>query len=127
MPDGAVLGHLHLRVAAMDTSMAFYRDQIGFTPNMYAPEMGMYDMSAGGTFSHRLAGNIWESGGRPQRPAGSAGMRYFTLVLRAPEDLTAAVSRVAIAGGTIEQQGDAAMVTDPSGNRLLLTLFDPAA
>jgi hypothetical protein len=48
-------------------------------------------------------------------------------VLRTPEDLTAAVSRVAIAGGDIEQQGDAAMVTDPSGNRVLLTLSDYTA
>jgi catechol 2,3-dioxygenase len=127
MPDGAVIGHLHLRVASMEESFAFYRDQIGFTPNMYAEQIGMYDLSAGGTFPHRLAGNIWESGGRPQRPEGSAGLRYFTVVLRTPEDLTAAVSRVAIAGGDIEQQGDAAMVTDPSGNRVLLTLSDYTA
>lgn len=126
MPDGAVMGHLHLRVAAMEDNLAFYRDQIGFTTNMYAPQMGMYDMSAGGTFPHRLAGNVWESGGRPQRPAGAAGLRHFTVVLRSPEDLSAAVSRVAIAGGEIEQLGDAALVSDPSGNRFLLTLVDLA-
>jgi catechol 2,3-dioxygenase len=125
MPDGAVIGHIHLRVASMDESVAFYRDQIGFTPNMYAEQMGMYDLSAGGSFPHRLAGNIWESGGRPQRPEGAAGLRYFTVVLRTPEDLAHAVSRVAIADGAIEQIGDAAMVVDPSGNRLLLTLSDP--
>ena len=127
MPDGAVMGHLHLRVASMEENFAFYRDQIGFTPNMFAPEIGMYDMSAGGTFPHRLAGNIWESDNRPQRPEGAAGLRSYTLVLRSPENLIAAVSRVAIAGGNVEQQGDAAMVTDPSGNRVLLALADPAA
>jgi catechol 2,3-dioxygenase len=84
-------------------------------------------MSAGGSFPHRLAGNIWESAGRPQRPAGAAGLRHFTLVLRNPEDLAHTVSRVAIADGAIEQLGDDAMVVDPSGNRLLLTLSDPAA
>jgi catechol 2,3-dioxygenase len=124
MPDGAVMGHLHLRVADMAENLAFYRDQIGFTTNMYAEQMGMYDMSAGGSFPHRLAGNIWESGGRPQRPAGTAGLNHYTLVFRSPESLTAAVSRVAVAGGEIEQIGDAAMVSDPSGNRLLLTLTD---
>ena len=111
----------------MDESVAFYRDQIGFTTNMYAPEMGMYDMSAGGTFPHRLAGNIWESGGRPQRPSGAAGLHHFTLVLRTPEDLAHTVSRVAIADSGFEQLGDDAMVVDPSGNRLLLTLSDSAA
>jgi catechol 2,3-dioxygenase len=126
MPDGAVIGHLHLRVADMAANHAFYRDQIGFTPNMFNERIGMYDMSAGGSFPHRLAGNVWESGGRPQHPSGTAGLRYFTLVLRSPEDLSATVSRVAIAGGEIEQQGDAAVVSDPSGNRLLLTLSDAA-
>jgi catechol 2,3-dioxygenase len=127
IPDGSVMGHLHLRVDAMAENFAFYRDQIGFTPNMFSEQIGMYDLSAGGTFPHRLAGNIWESNGRPQHPEGTAGLRYFTLVLRSPEELSAAVSRVAIAGGEIGQQGDAALVSDPSGNRLLLTLSDPTA
>lgn len=126
IPDGSVIGHLHLRINAMEENFAFYRDQIGFTPNMFMERIGMYDMSAGGTFPHRLAGNIWESGGRPQRPEGSAGLNHYTLVFRSPEDLSAAVSRVAIAGGEIRQEGDAAVVVDPSGNRLLLTLSDPA-
>jgi catechol 2,3-dioxygenase len=126
IPDGSVIGHLHLRIDAMAENFAFYRDQIGFTPNMFSEQIGMYDLSAGGTFPHRLAGNIWESGGRPQRPEATAGLRYFTLVLRSPEDLSATVSRVAIAGGEIEQIGDAAMVLDPSGNRFLLTLSDAA-
>lgn len=126
MPGGAVVGHLHLRVAAMDESLAFYRDQIGFATNMFAPGIGMYDMSAGGTFPHRLAGNIWESGGRPQRPSGAAGLHHFTLVFRTPEALAQAISRVASAGGAIERIGDNAMVTDPSGNRLWLTRSDPA-
>ncbi len=126
MPDGAVIGHLHLRVADMAENFAFYRDQIGFTPNLFMERIGMYDMSAGGSFPHRLAGNSWESGGRPQRPEGSAGLRRFTLVLRSPEDLSAAVSRVAIAGGEVEREGDGAVVVDPSGNRLVLALSDPA-
>ena len=121
------MGYPHLRVADMEESAAFYRDQVGFTTNMFDAEMGMYDMSAGGVFPHRLAGNIWESGGRPQRPAGTSVLHHFTVVVRKPEDLSAAVSRVALAGGTVEQQGDAAMVIDPSGNRVVLTLVDPVS
>lgn len=120
------MGHLQLRVADMAENLAFSRDQIGFTTNMNSEQLGMYDMSAGRSFPHRLAGNIWESGGHPQRPEGAAGLHHYTLVFRTPEDLAHAVSRVAIAGSEIEQQGDAAMVSDPSGNRLLLTLVDPA-
>ncbi|MEZ4504417.1 MAG: hypothetical protein R2848_00855 [Thermomicrobiales bacterium] len=40
--------------------------------------------------------------------------------------MSATVSRVAIAGGEVEQVSDAAVVADPSGNRLVLTIAIPA-
>jgi catechol 2,3-dioxygenase len=121
LPAGTIMGHLHLRVADVDQTVAYYRDAIGFTPNMAMPELGFADMSAGGTFPHRLAANIWESAGRPQRPAGAAGMRHFTLILRSADDLAATTARVEALGSTSERRGDEVLVTDPSGNRLLLT------
>lgn len=126
IPDGSVLGHVHLRVASMDESLAFYEDQIGFVTNMNAPGIGMYDMAAGGTFPHRLAGNIWESGGRPQRPEGAAGLRFYTLVYRHSEERDQAVARVEEQGGAVEQWGEDTVASDPSGNRLLLALSDPS-
>jgi catechol 2,3-dioxygenase len=80
----------------------------------------MFDMSAGGTFSHRLAGNTWESAGLPQRPAEAAGMRQFTLQLRSEGDFTATLARVAASGHEVERHSGDALVTDPSGTRLLL-------
>jgi catechol 2,3-dioxygenase len=121
LSDGTVMGHLHLRVADVDEAVAYYRDVIGFTLNMYMPALGASDMSAGGSFPHRLAVNVWESAGRPQRPAGAAGMRHFTLALRSEEDLSAVVARVEATGGVIERHGDKVVVADPAGNRMLLT------
>ena len=121
LPAGTIVGHLHLRVADLDRALAFYRDAVGFTTNMYMPQLGAFDTSAGGSFPHRLAANVWESAGRPQRPAGAAGLRHFTLVLRSADDLAATAARVDAAGGTTERRGDGVMVADPSGNHLLLT------
>jgi catechol 2,3-dioxygenase len=121
LPAGTVVGHVHLRVADADAALAFYRDAIGFTVNTYNPARGMFDMSAGGTFPHRLAGNTWESAGRPQRPAEAAGMRHFTLQLRSAADLAAAIARAESAGGRVERRGGDAIVPDPSGTRLLFT------
>ncbi|HEX2262354.1 MAG TPA: VOC family protein [Pseudonocardiaceae bacterium] len=118
---GTTLGHLHLRVADSVAAMAFYRDVIGFSVNMDGSSMGMFDMSAGGTFPHRLACNTWESAGRPQRPAGTAGMRHFTLVVRSAADFTAILARLDAVGQPAERRGDDAIVVDPAGNRLLLT------
>jgi catechol 2,3-dioxygenase len=121
LPTGTFVGHVHLKVADVDAPLAFYHDVIGFTPNMIMPELGSFDMSAGGSFPHRLAGNTWESAGRPQRPAGTAGLRYVTLVLRAADDLEAAAAHVDAASSVIERRSDGVLVADPSGNRLLLT------
>ncbi len=127
LPAGTFMGHLHLRVADLEETVAYYRDVIGFTPNMHMPAIGMSDMSAGGAFPHRLAANIWESAGRPQSPAGIAGMRHFTLALRTADDLAATVARVEAAGGVLERHGDDVLVLDPSGNRLLLTTMHASA
>jgi len=121
LPAGTFMGHLHLRVADVDEAVTYYRDVIGFSLNMYMPALGASDMSAGGSFPHRLAVNVWESAGRPQRPAGTAGMRHFTLVLHSADDLVTTVARVENSGGVIERRGDDVLVIDPSGNRLLLT------
>ncbi len=127
LPDGTTVGHLHLRVADNDAALAFYRDVIGFRINMDMRPMGAFDMSAGGTFPHRLACNTWESAGRPPRPAGAAGMHHFTLQLRSADDLAAAIARAEAARGPVERRDDGAVVVDPAGNRLLLTHTVPKA
>lgn len=122
LPAGTIVGHMHLRVSDADAALAFYRDAIGFTLNMDGRARGMFDMSAGGTFSHRLACNTWESAGRPQRPAEAAGMRHFTILLRSDYDLVATIARVEAAGQAVERRGGEAIVTDPSDTRLLLAV-----
>jgi catechol 2,3-dioxygenase len=121
LPDGTFVGHMHLRVNDGDASLAFYQDVIGFAINMDGRSMGMFDMSARGAFPHRLACNTWESGGRPQRPAETAGMRHYTLQLRSADELHAICVRAEVAGYPVKQRDDGALVTDPSGTRLLLT------
>jgi catechol 2,3-dioxygenase len=120
LPAGTIIGHMHLRAGDLDAALAYYRDAIGFTPNGDDRPKGFFDMSAGGTFSHRLACNDWESAGRPQRPADAAGMRYFALQHRSAEELAAAIARAESAGSPIERHPDGALVTAPDGTQLLL-------
>jgi catechol 2,3-dioxygenase len=124
LPAGTIVGHIHLRSADLDASLAFYRDSIGFTVNGDGRPNGFFDMSAGGTFPHRLACNNWESTGRPQRPADAAGMRCFTILLRSSDALDDSITRMESTGVRVERQRDRAIVTDPSGTRLILTSVD---
>ena len=121
LPAGTIVGHLHLSVADLDRDLAFYRDVIGFTTARYAPGIGFADMSAGGPVGHRIALNTWQSRGAPQPPAGTAGMREFTLMPRSQHALEAIATRVEDAGRLMERRGDAIVAQDPSGSRMLLT------
>lgn len=120
LPDGTIVGHMHLWVGDLDAALAFYRDLIGFTQEQYAPQFGFADMSAGGAFRHRLAVNIWQGAGAPERPRGTAGMRYFTLRFRSQGDMAAAVTRLEGARWPAVHQGDGVAVRDPAGNAMLL-------
>ena len=98
LPSGTKVGHLHLHVSDLDAALHFYRDLIGFREQIHASKLGFVDLSAGGRFPHRLALNTWRGEGAAQPPAGSAGLRRFTLVLPDREALSAVLRRLHDAG-----------------------------
>ncbi len=87
LPDGdlaaplaaqARIGHLHMHVADMDVARERY-SELGFTPHV---DLGSFaDMSAGGSFPHRLAYNVWQGVGAPPQPPGTAGLRHAELTI----------------------------------------------
>jgi catechol 2,3-dioxygenase len=119
LPDGTKVGHVHLHVGDLEAGNAFYRDQLGFGQHIFMP-MGMADLHTGGRFPHRLALNIWQGQGAPQPPAGTAGLRHFTIVARDAAGLAATLSRLEAAGTDLEADGEALFARDPSGNRFQL-------
>jgi catechol 2,3-dioxygenase len=100
---GTVMGHVHLRVADADATLAWYRDVVGFDLTARYGSQAVF-MSAGG-YHHHLGGNTWESAGSPQAPDGYATLTRMTIVLPDASALAEVAER---AGG--------ADVRDPSGN-----------
>jgi len=120
MPIGTRVGHLHLHVADLDDAQGFYADVLGLTRNVAAPRIGFADLSAGGTFPHRLAVNTWQRPGTPPSP-GTAGMRHYVTEWPSLNALHAAIARLEAGGHVVGHEPDGVMVRDPAGNRLLLT------
>ena len=58
---GTVMGHVHLRVAAIPETVAFYRDLLGFGLMAQLGNQAAF-LSAGG-YHHHLGANTWESAG----------------------------------------------------------------
>jgi catechol 2,3-dioxygenase len=64
-----------------------------------------------------MAINVWQGVGVSQPPAGTAGLRHFTIRFDSPERLQAALSRVDGAA----PRPDGHLVRDPAGNAMVLT------
>jgi catechol 2,3-dioxygenase len=115
LPVGTKIGHVHLHVGDIDAGQRFYRDDLGFID---ANHFGSgADFHANGRFKHRLAINVWQGVGVSQPPAGTAGLRYFTIRFDGTERLQAALDRVDGA----KPHSDGHLVRDPAGNAMVLS------
>lgn len=115
LPEGTVMGHVHLRVSEIAPTVAFYGDGLGFG---LMAQLGAHAafLSAGG-YHHHLGANTWESAGAGQAPAGYASLRHATVVLPTADSRDALLER---AGGAVGESEGSPVIQDPSGNRLAL-------
>ena len=124
LPDGTIVGHVHLHVPDVAAALRFYRDVIGFDEHMDMPAIGMADLSAGGRFPHRFALNNWAGPAAVQPPAGTAGMRFATLAVADAAALEAVRARLAASAVAHESREGALTTADPAGNRLRVVIAD---
>ncbi len=120
LPDGTVMGHIHLKVSEVEATVGFYRDVLGFALMAQLGPMAAF-LAAGG-YHHHLGANTWESAGALAPPEGSAALRHATIVLPDDAERERVVSRVEHAGFNVVDHGGEPLVRDPSGNALVLAL-----
>ena len=114
MPLDTTMGHVHLQVADIDATEAFYANVLGFDVMAHYGDQATF-LSAGG-YHHHLGGNIWNSRGATPPPPGSAALRHATILV--PDQ--AELDRLAEAVADAETREDGVLVRDPSRNALLL-------
>jgi catechol 2,3-dioxygenase len=115
LPEGTILGHVHLRVSVIAPAERFYCDLLGFElTTRYGTQASF--VSTGG-YHHHVAFNTWGGVGAPPPPGGAAGLREFVVNFPGAADVEAVLARVRAAGMTVEP---GALVRDPSGNAVRL-------
>ncbi|MBI4920755.1 MAG: glyoxalase [Devosia nanyangense] len=115
MPAGTRIGHVHVHVNDLHQAMEFYRDGIGFGGLFIIKSFGMGDVGLDYT-PHAVAFNVWAGPNAARAPAGSAGLRWFTIVVpdeSALDDVRARLTAHHFAFGEI---GGGIEARDPSGN-----------
>ncbi|GAB5375096.1 MAG: hypothetical protein AcusKO_15580 [Acuticoccus sp.] len=104
MPDGSVVGHVHLCVGDTAAAETFWRETMGFA--LTARFATSASFLATGGYHHHIGVNTWHSKGAGPRPA-SAGLR--SVHLSADPDTFARVA----AGAAGAADGDRLALSDP--------------
>ncbi len=72
------IGHVHLTVADLDRSLAFYRDLLGFEVTTRFKDSAVF-LSAGG-YHHHIALNTWAGRGVTPPPPGHSGLFHHAIL-----------------------------------------------
>lgn len=115
-----VIGHVHLKVADLEPTVAFYRDVLGFGLMARLGDSAAF-FGAGG-YHHHIGANTWQSAGGSPPPPGTAGLRHATIAFPDGAARDAALARLDAAGSQTHDAPDGPACVDPSGITLLLTL-----
>ncbi len=117
------IGHVHLKVADLERSLAFYCGVLGFELTArYGP--GAAFVSAGG-YHHHIGLNTWESRGGSPPPAGTTGLYHVAIRYPTRAALGDALQRLMQAGIHLDGASDhgvseALYLRDPDQNGLEL-------
>jgi catechol 2,3-dioxygenase len=109
LPKGTRIGHIHLKVTNLQTSIPFYRTTLGLDVMRYYGSAAF--LSVGG-YHHHIGMNTWESLGGPSRKKEWIGLEYVTLAVPKREFGTLA-SKLSGTPFLHEQSADQLFVTDP--------------
>jgi catechol 2,3-dioxygenase len=119
----ARIGHVHLKVADLERSLAFYCGVLGFELTQRYGAQAAF-VSAGG-YHHHIGLNTWESLRGSPPPAGSTGLYHVAILYPTRRALADALRRLVEAGVPLDGASDhgvseALYLRDPDENGLEL-------
>jgi catechol 2,3-dioxygenase len=101
---GVHIGHVHLKVADLQRSLAFYSGILGLEVTQRLGDSAIF--LAAGVYHHHIAINTWESLGGSPPPPGSTGLYHTAIVYPSRSSLANALHRVLQAHIPLEGASD---------------------
>lgn len=120
LPEGTIMGHLHLQVADLKATEQFYVEGLGF--NLVAKYGAYADFISTGGYHHHIGLNVWNSRGIPVQEGVHVGMNYFRLVFPSEEERKEVIERLEKMDAVVEETDDRLFAKDPSGIKFELTI-----
>lgn len=119
IPAQTHIGHVHLKIADIQTSLAFYCDLLGFElTTMFGPQAAF--ISAGG-YHHHIGLNTWHSKNASPAPTEGVGLFHTAIVYPTRKDLAFIYKRLweanyHLTGAADHGVSEAIYLNDPDNN-----------
>lgn len=118
-PTGARIGHVHLKVADLGRSIAFYSGVLGFSITQRYGNQAAF--LAAGDYHHHIGLNTWESLGGQPPTEGATGLYHLAILYPRRAELADAYRRLVAAGIPLDGSADhgvsqALYLRDPDQN-----------
>lgn len=120
VPPETVMGHVHLQVADVDSTVAFLRDVVGF--ELMARLGRQAAFLATGGYHHDIGANTWSSRGAPPAPDTMAHLERVTFAVPNQAALDGLRERAGGAGLACGDERHEIVLSDPSANRLIFRM-----
>ena len=118
MPNGTIIGHVHLHVGDLDGAARFYHEALGLDKVVWGYPGALF-LSAGG-YHHHLGTNTWAAGA-PSATEDDAKLIEWELVLPDAASVAAAAASVERSGGSVERAPNGTVLArDPWGTAVRL-------
>ncbi|QHT71714.1 glyoxalase [Rhodocytophaga rosea] len=119
IPSQTKIGHIHLKVADLKRSLAFYVDLLGFELMMYYGDQAAF-ISAGG-YHHHIGLNTWHSKDAPPASREGVGLYHTAILYPTRKDLANIYKRLREAnypniGASNHGVSQALYLRDPDNN-----------
>lgn len=112
LPEGTVIGHVHLFVGAIEPAARFYHDGLGLDKIVWSYPGALF-LSAGG-YHHHLGTNTWAAGAPPAGPEDARLLEWEVLVPGA-EDAECALASIESQDAPVQRDASGGLARDPWG------------
>ncbi|EAG9562290.1 VOC family protein [Listeria monocytogenes] len=112
MPNGTIIGHVHLQVADADKAEQFYKEVLGMNLTTVIPSARFF---AAGDYHHHIGSNVWAGRNLELLQENETGLAWFTIIT---PDKDAIITNLIEQGYDVKRLENTISVTDSNGIKI---------
>ncbi|EAH2421365.1 VOC family protein [Listeria monocytogenes] len=112
MPNGTIIGHVHLQVADADKAEQFYKEVLGMNLTTAIPSARFF---AAGDYHHHIGSNVWAGRNLELLQENETGLAWFTIIT---PDKDAIITNLIEQGYDVKRLENTISVTDSNGIKI---------